>query len=303
MYSGHPRCCIERDDGSYPQQLEELSSPPDRLYCIGDVELLNQASLSIVGARQATPYGMGLATIFGKRAAQMGLVVVSGGAVGCDQAAAKAALDGQGPTVVVLGGGADVVYPSKSGPLFRDILDRGGLLVSENPWGSPPLRPYFVERNRIIAALSRATLIVEAGLYSGTFSTADAALDCGREVLVVPGSIHSPQSQGSNRLLYQGAHPVCDIESFDQIIHDIYPLEVLELQRGKLLQADAGFNGDQKNLLSMLSANPMRFDEICFHLRKDPVQLNMLLVDMESRGLIVQGRDMRWSVPVRLAGR
>lgn len=111
--------------------------------------------------------------------------------------------------MVVLGGGCDCIYPESNRDLFQEVVDKGGAVISEHQWQFPPMPYTFRARNRIIAGLSRATLIVEAGLPSGTFSTADDALSSNREVLVVPGAITSPTSRGANRLLYQGATPIC----------------------------------------------------------------------------------------------
>ncbi|MCL2757307.1 MAG: DNA-protecting protein DprA, partial [Coriobacteriia bacterium] len=185
----------------FPAGLLEIEEPVKRLYCIGDVRVLGSPALAIVGARKATPYGLSCAHRFARRAAQEGITVVSGGAIGCDQAAHRGALEGGGKTIVVLGCGADVVYPARAFSLFEEVLATGGAIVTEAPWGSPPSKWGFRRRNRIIAALAHSTLIVEAGLPSGTFSTADATLAQGKDVLVVPGSIDSMESRGSNRLL------------------------------------------------------------------------------------------------------
>ena len=206
----------------FPAGLLEIEEPVKRLYCIGDVRVLGSPALAIVGARKATPYGLSCAHRFARRAAQAGITVVSGGAIGCDQAAHRGALEGGGKTIVVLGCGADVVYPARAYSLFEEVLATGGAVVTEAPWGSPPSKWGFRRRNRIIAALAHSTLIVEAGLPSGTFSTADATLAQGKDVLVVPGSIDSMESRGSNRLLLQGAMPVIDLDSFDDALSIIF---------------------------------------------------------------------------------
>ncbi|MDR2036184.1 MAG: DNA-processing protein DprA [Coriobacteriales bacterium] len=206
----------------YPKRLLELRDAPQKLYALGDVELLNRPALAIVGARKATTYGLECAERFARKAAQWGVLVVSGGAIGCDMAAHRGALDAGAKTVVVLGSGADVVYPLRARGLFKEILRTGGTLLSEAPWGSPPLAWAFSKRNRIIAALAAATLIVEAGLPSGTFQTADHTLSLGNEVLVVPGPIFSATCKGTNRLLLQGAVPIVDDESFEDTLLSIF---------------------------------------------------------------------------------
>ena len=218
-----PRVEIERGESLYPPALESVASPPNRLYVLGNPDALSEG-LAVVGARKATPYGLGCAHRFARAAAERGIVIVSGGARGCDAAAHKAALEVGGRTVAFLGGGCDKVYPAEHRGLFQNIVDAGGALVSEHPWDFPPVPYAFRARNRLIAGLSRATLIVEAGLPSGTFSTADEALSAGREVFVVPGAITSASSRGANRLLYQGAVPIVDDESFQDALFSVFGL-------------------------------------------------------------------------------
>lgn len=216
-----PRHVIERGDPLYPQSLEQIPRPPAHLYVLGNTEAL-QEGIAIVGARKATPYGRGCAQRFARIAAKRGIVVLSGGARGCDAVAHKAALEEHGITVAFLGGGCDRIYPAEHFSLFQRIVDTGGAVVSEHPWEKPALPYQFRERNRLIAGLARATLIVEAGLPSGTFSTADEALAANRDVLVVPGAITAASSRGANRLLYQGALPIIDDETFEDALFNLF---------------------------------------------------------------------------------
>lgn len=216
-----PRWEIARGGAGYPEALLRADKPPERLYIIGDPAALEEG-LAIVGARKATPYGAGCARRFARAAAERGITIISGGARGCDGAAHEAALAAEGRTVAFLGGGPDVTYPSEHAGLFQRIVNGGGALVSEYPWGTAPLPWMFRNRNRLIAALARATLIVEAGLPSGTFSTADHALAASRDVLVVPGAITAASSRGANRLLYQGATPVVDDDSFSDVLFSLF---------------------------------------------------------------------------------
>jgi DNA processing protein len=173
---------------------------------MGDPSLL-EPGLAVIGSRKATPYGRSCARRFADFAARHGVCVVSGAAYGCDLEAHRAALDARGPSVAVLGCGPDVDYPAASARVLASLRDTGAV-VAEVPFGSEP-RPWaFPRRNRIIAALSVAVLVTEAALPSGTFSTADHALEAGREVFAVPGSIFSPGSAGTNRLIRQGATPI-----------------------------------------------------------------------------------------------
>lgn len=215
------RTVIEREQQGYPEALCDIADPPDRLFVIGNVAALREG-IAIVGARNATPYGTSCAKRFARIAARRRITVISGGARGCDASAHRAALEAKGSTVAFLGGGCDELYPASHFGLFQEIVDAGGAVVSEQEWSFPPMRHTFRARNRLIAGLAKATLIVEAGLPSGTFSTADEALAANREVLVVPGSIASSASRGSNRLLYQGATPIVDDETFSSVLEALF---------------------------------------------------------------------------------
>ena len=217
-----PRSVIRRGDDAFPSLLERVASPPKELFVVGCPDALLRPALAVVGARKATPYGKGCARRFARLASLRGICIVSGGARGCDAEAHRAALEADGPTVAFLGGGCDRVYPPENIALFQRIIEAGGAVVSEREWGFPPVPYAFRARNRLIAGISQATLIVEAGLPSGTFSTADEALAVGAEVLAVPGSITSASSRGANRLIAQGATPIVDDDSFFDALLGIY---------------------------------------------------------------------------------
>ena len=247
---------ISRTSPLYPQALLRASNPPARLYTIGDPQALAEG-IAVVGTRKATPYGLSCARKFAGMAAAKGIVVISGGARGCDSAAHEAALATGAPTVVFLGGGCDRLYPLENAGLFQRIVDAGGILVSEHPWDSPPLPYHFRARNRLIAALAKATLIVEAGLPSGTFSTADEALAANRDVLVVPGAITAPTSHGANRLLCQGAVPIVDADTFEEALSVIFGALCHPPAR---TESKDGAQGDL--LIEALRAQPLTPDEL-----------------------------------------
>ncbi len=259
-----PRLELSQDDERFPEALKQIPAPPERLFVIGDAAAL-QSGIAIVGARKATPYGIGCAKHFAALAAERGIVVISGGARGCDIAAHQAAISAGGKTVVFLGGGCDNLYPVEHTEIFQHIVDSGGAVVSEHPWSYPPLRQGFRARNRLIAGLAKATLIVEAGLPSGTFSTADEALAAGKEVLAVPGAITSKTSLGANRLIQQGAIPIVDDESFGQYLFQTYGAL---LQERKERSANAAManerlsRGDVAPLLAALRAEPLSMEEL-----------------------------------------
>ena len=183
-----PRWELELGGEGYPQSLVELQNPPEVLRGIGDREVLSGPCLAVIGARRATPYGIAAAELAGRVAAECGVTVVSGGAMGCDYAAGMAAAAAGGRTIVVAGTGADVPYPASSTPVFQAAVDSGAV-VSLERWGQTPRRYAFPRRNAVVAALCKVLVITEAGQVSGTMSTADAALELGRTLYAIPGSI------------------------------------------------------------------------------------------------------------------
>lgn len=201
---------VARGTPGYPGCLEELGSrAPAALYCLGNrgllAELDSERAVTIVGSRRSGAYGCGVARELAFGAAGAGLVVVSGMALGCDSAAHEGALDARGPTIAVLGGGPDVPYPPSKTGLYRRILARGGAVVSEQPPGTRPNKACFPARNRIMAAMSGVTVVVEAAIRSGTRHTMDEAQGLGREVGAVPGSVTSALSDLPNELIHDGA--------------------------------------------------------------------------------------------------
>jgi len=196
----------------YPAALLQLTDPPPILFLDGATEFLESEAVAIVGSRKATEGGRRAAETMGRVLSEAGLTVVSGMALGIDGAAHRGALLGGGRTVAVLGSGLQVVYPAGHRRLSHDIR-QSGLLVSEFLPNQPALRHHFPKRNRIIAALAAAVVVVEAGERSGALITVDHGLDLGREVLAVPGAVENPQARGSNALLRDGARAIPDPEA------------------------------------------------------------------------------------------
>lgn len=208
------------DDHDYPPLLKHIDSPPPVLYIKGDKALLSEPQLAIVGSRSPSIDGKENAYRFAKSIVNVGLAVTSGMALGVDGAAHKGAIDGHGHTVAVVGTGADVIYPARHRALSAEILERG-VIVSELPLGTQPHPSNFPRRNRIISALSLGVLVVEASPKSGSLITAHCALDQGREVYAIPGSIHNPMARGCHQLLRQGAKLV---ESAEDIFEELSSL-------------------------------------------------------------------------------
>jgi DNA processing protein len=211
------RCLLTVGEPGYPALLLETPDPPVWLFAEGRVELLNTPALAIVGSRQATPQGRQNARALSRQLAERGWTIVSGLASGIDAAAHEGALDATGGTIAVVGTGLDLVYPRSHQALARRVAAHG-LMVSEFPLGTPPMAQNFPMRNRIIATLTRGTLVVEAAPQSGSLITARLAAEAGREVFAVPGSIHSPQSRGCHELLKQGAKLV---QTADDVLEEL----------------------------------------------------------------------------------
>lgn len=196
-------------DDDYPPLLRQLVDPPLALFYRGNLTLANKQSIAMVGSRKASPYALSAATHLARDLVSVGMAVVSGLALGVDAAAHRATLDASGDTIAILGTGIDLVYPPKNRRLFNDIEKRG-LILTEFPPGTPPFRYNFPVRNRIISGISLGTVIVEATGRSGSLITARTAAEQNREVYAVPGSIFSPGSEGTHRLIQYGVKLVHD---------------------------------------------------------------------------------------------
>ncbi len=194
---------LTTEDNNYPLQLKNIQNPPSVLYIKGLLPDTSSA-VGVVGSRKSTSYGLKVAITFAQDLALAGLTIVSGGARGIDTAAHKGALKADGKTIAVLGCGIDVTYPYENADLFKQIAEKGAI-ITEFPPGTEPRAKNFPARNRIISGLSQGILVVEAARKSGAMITAEFAMDEGREVYSIPGSIFSPTSMGTNSLIKQGA--------------------------------------------------------------------------------------------------
>lgn len=277
---------ISLGDEAYPRSLLELERPPEELRGLGDPRALSGPCLAVVGARRATPYGLAVAEMAARVAARHGITVVSGGAMGCDRAAGLAAVAAGGRSVIVSGCGADVVYPTSSQDVFEATLSSGGAVLSLERWGAGPRRWAFPKRNSVIAALSQVLVVTEAGLRSGTMSTAEAAAELGRAVYAIPGSIFSPASSGTNRLAAEGARIIPDERSLEialSLDFDAVPM--------------AGPTPDRSGgpVATALLASPSRPDELAARLGEDVLTLLRTLTDLEARGIVERLPDGRYS--------
>jgi DNA processing protein len=264
-----------RDQG-FPPLLAAIHDPPPALYLrgAGSSSLLSEDAVAVVGARSCSAYGRSVARVLGRDLAAAGLVVASGMARGVDGEAHRGALEADGRTVAVLGCGIDRDYPAAHAELARRIAENG-LIVSEYEEGVEPAPWRFPARNRIIAGLCRATVVVEARERSGALITADFALEEGREVLAVPGEITSALSAGTNALLKLGATPVACAEDVLELF-DLAPAEA----------ATAAVGASARAILDRLRDGALTADELVRASGVDPAEVAAALVELELSGRV-----------------
>ena len=268
---------LARSDARFPPRLKAIFDPPPALYVrgSGEPELLTRRAVAVVGARSCSPYGAQVARMLGRELSAAGLVVVSGLARGIDGEAHRGALDNGGPTVGVLGCGIDRDYPAVNAPLSRRIED-GGLVVSEYEPGIEPAPWRFPARNRIIAGLCEAVVVVEARERSGALITADFALEEGREVFAVPGEITSALSFGANALLKLGAAP---LTSADDV------LDALGVER-RALPGALDVSDTARRVLALVRDMPTAADELVTKASLDAGAVGVALTELELAGLV-----------------
>lgn len=273
-------------DSNYPKLLKEIFDPPAVLYYKGKIDSLHSLCLAVVGTRQATPYGQRAACDMVVPIASANVTIISGLAYGIDATAHQAALSAKGKTVAVLANGLDTVYPTAHRKLADDIISSGGALVSEFPPGVAPLKQNFVQRNRIIAGLASATLVIEGARESGALITARFALESNREVLALPGSIYSEQSFGTNDLLKSGAHLVSAPGDVFNVL-GLEPKSVSAGPRRPLLE-------DEADLLRHLSHEPVHIDELARELAMPVSVLAGKLTALELAGYVQDTGGQRY---------
>jgi DNA processing protein len=273
-------------DTDYPPLLLNTADPPLLLYLEGRTELLQTNTVAIVGSRRPTPQGLENAWRLARQLGERGWTVVSGLAAGIDGAAHGGALEAAAGTVAVVGTGLDVVYPYAHRALAARIA-RQGLMVSEFPLGMAPMPDNFPQRNRIIAGLTRGTLVVEAALRSGSLITARQAMEAGREVFAVPGSIHSEQARGCHALLREGAKLV---EAVEDILDEL-PGPALSVAPSRL--DDGGASGSvlpesHDEVLRALGHDPVSLDALIARCGWPAARLNVRLMELELEGLVAR---------------
>lgn len=283
-------------DTAYPDPLRHIHDAPLVLYLQGEASLLARPQIGIIGSRNATAAGLDHARRFAAELAGRRLVVTSGLALGVDGAAHTGALDANGGTVAVIGCGPDRVYPHQHRRLRDRILEQG-LVVSEYPPGTPPRAGHFPKRNRILSGLSLGILVVEAGLKSGSLITARLALEQGREIFAIPGSIHNPVARGCHALLRQGA---CLVETVGDVLAELdgawaeseAPDDLSQISRGPDL---SGLAAREIAVLEALGYDPVSTDTLgsATGLSADALMQSLLLLELEGLAASVPGGYLR----------
>lgn len=277
---------LRRPDARWPSSLNDLQAPPRQIYSLGDLGLLESAKglVAIVGTRRATTYGERVADRLGEAFAAAGVPVVSGLARGIDAAAHRGALRAHGRTIAVLGTGVDVPYPAGHRDLHQAIATKG-LVIAEQEPGSCAHQGSFPQRNRIIAALARVVIVVEAPHKSGAMNTVEHALGLGRAVAAVPGPIDSPQSAGTNWLLGTGGQVVATVDD---------ALSLMGVHASALPPVDA-LDPLEADVLAAVPSSGAYLDEIAGASRLPVRQAGIVLTSLELKGRVWLGSDGRVS--------
>ncbi len=281
-------------DNKYPANLLAADDRPAFLYALGDLHE-DDINLAVVGSRIASTYGKYTTERMSRALAQKGITIVSGMARGVDSAAHRGALAARGRTIAVLGSGLDIVYPPENKSLFKQIIENGAV-ISEFPPGTPPLANNFPARNRIISGMSYGVVVVEAGEKSGSLITARLALEQGREVFAVPGSIDAASSRGTNKLIKEGAKL---IENVDDILEEIIP----QLEKRRQLPAapqpetitttnkhhqDIELTPQEKQIIVFISDERIHADELIAQSKLPPADVLSALFSLELKGMVAQ---------------
>ncbi|MBQ9683531.1 MAG: DNA-processing protein DprA [Neisseriaceae bacterium] len=317
LEKGQNRSILTLLDADYPMSLAQGMRPPPVLFLHGNIQLLQQPKIAIVGSRKATPQAVQIAKQFGQALSEQGITVVSGFADGIDAAAHQGALLGKNSTIGVLGTGIDIVYPAKNQDLAV-AMSQTGLLLSEFPLNTTPVAKNFPRRNRLIAALGVGTVVIEAAERSGSLITARLAGELGRDVMAVPGSIFNPQSAGCHKLIRDGAALVTSVadilaecehalsafrqpENQNKANQDLFRQpETVAITNTKqpekinhknpkepsFRQPETLDNTEKNRILQAMGFDPIHPDTLAQHLQMHPANLYAILLDLELDGII-----------------
>lgn len=270
-------------DQDYPNALREIADPPPILYLKGSLHNDDKLAISIVGSRKASYYGKQMAEKFTRSLAQMGFTIVSGMARGIDTVAHQTAVKEGARTIAFLGSGIDVIYPKENRHLLQNII-KNGAVVSEFPLGTKPLATNFPQRNRLISGLSIGTVVIEATLKSGTFTTVKWALEQGKEVFAVPGDTRRMTSMGTNKLIQKGAKLVINT---DDIISEFPYLQRTKFEIPPPVE-EIELTSLEKKVLDKLNQTPILIDNIIEEHGLPPSKISSILLSLEIKGVVEQ---------------
>lgn len=275
--SPEKRTLLTLEHDLYPEELAQIASPPMLLFAEGNLELLRARKIAIVGTRHPTAQGIENARMFAKELSGNGICIVSGLAAGIDRYAHEGALSGVASTIAVIGTGIDLHYPASNRDLYRQIAAEG-LILSEFPLGMRPLSQNFPRRNRVIVGLGKACLVVESAVDGGSMISAGFALEMGRDVMAIPGSIHNQMARGCHKLLKQGAKLIETVQDVLEELHFNSTPVFREKQSGTITNDP---------VLNAMGFDPISLDGLCAKLNSDFGELCGKLLELELSGSIV----------------
>lgn len=275
-------------DEKYPKLLKEIFTPPPVLYLRGEIDA--NPCIGIVGTRKYTSYGQQVVENITRDLSKSNITIVSGLALGIDALAHQEAINNKNKTLAILGSGVNQssIYPTRNRGIAEKILNTGGAIISEYPYGTPPLKQNFPARNRIISGLSLATLVIEAPKESGALITANFALEQNRDVFAIPGNIFSNNSEGTNNLIKKGASPVT---SANDILEELNLKEIINKNVEKNIIPD---NPEEEKIISALSQEPIHIDKIAKITNFDIKKVSSTLTIMEIKGMVKNMGNMQY---------
>lgn len=266
-------------DADYPERLRNIPDPPRTLYVRGSLPPDDRPTVAIIGARNASDYGLQVARSFGRALAMQGIGIISGMAAGIDSAGQWGAIDAEAKTYAVFGCGLNVCYPARNYLLYDKILEYGGGAISELPLDAPPIGKQFASRNRIIAGLADAVLVLEAREKSGTFITVGDALDQGKQIFALPGRVTDGLSKGCNQLIRQGADILTSPEDVLEYLHLTYHKEQ------QMFEKDVSMlNPKQQRVYAALDVEAKHLDQLIRKLAMSVQELSSILLELEILG-------------------
>lgn len=278
---------IKLEDDEYPKILKNINNPPKQLNILGNVDLLNEPGIAIIGSRNCTDVGRKIARNFAQKLSSVGLCINSGMALGIDTGAHLGAIDESGKTVAVLGCGLNKIYPKQNKELFYKIIDNGGAVISEYENNTEAASKLFVQRNRIVSGMSIGVLVVEAAHRSGTSITARFAMEEKKPIFCIPHDISAKLGVGTNRLLQSGAKCVVTVEDIMQEYEFLRDLKVENKQNNyeKKINLEE-ISKEYRTVYQCLGSEPVHINSICQKMNLDITEVSSTLTILELEGYI-----------------